>query len=204
MVEHALPGTLYLLEQAEPLFGWASGVPVQSKIVPEQTHFEEREINAILDMGRSFARFIILLTVAASFIFFGWAMFLIIVSQGEARNLEKAREVIMNIVKGLLLGVCSYLVLNTAVTIFINASTVGEVVRFWEDSEFEGEFTLDSLLGRQYEQPGVVLMLDGEGNAIICKQVLDMEAREAGWKYGPLKVDDDKQGRPITISVCYK
>lgn len=184
MVEHVLPESLYLLGQAEPILDWTAGTALPTKGVHAQlTNFEDREINAVLDMSRSVARFIILLTVLAAIGFFIYAMILLIVSQGESKRLEQAREVILNVFKGLLLGICAYLVLNGIVTVVINAASPDQVVRFWEESQFEGEFNLDSLLARRVELEGVVLMLDSSSSPIVCESPLHQTAIDAGWRW---------------------
>ena len=108
-------------------------------------------------------------------------MFVIMYSAGEVRGLERSREIIWNVVKGLMLGVCSYLIINGAVTLYINAGDLGDVVRFWDDTQFDGEFNLNELLTNEIALEGEVLMLGGDGRPIACQDGLDDIATDAGW-----------------------
>ena len=169
--------------RAETLVNVPLDVAVRASGLPQQAHFEDQEINAVLDMSRTGARVIILVTVLAAVGYWLYAMFVLMSSEGDSRGLERSREVIWNIVKGLMLGVCSYLIINGAVTLYINAGDLADVVRFWDDSEFAGEFNLNELLTSEIALEGEVLMLGGDGRPISCKDGLDDIARNAGWTW---------------------
>ena len=169
--------------QAESLVSVALDVTLRACGLPQETHFEDQEINAVLDMSRTGARVIILVTVLAAVGYWLYAMFVLMSSDGDSRGLERSREIIWNIVKGLMLGVCSYLIINGAVTLYINAGDLADVVRFWDDSEFAGEFNLDELLTNEVALEGEVLMLGGDGRPIACEDGLDGIATDAGWRW---------------------
>lgn len=158
-------------------------VAVRTSGLPQQAYFEDQEINAVLDMSRTGARVIILVTVLAAVGYWLYAMFVLMSSEGDSRGLERSREVIWNIVKGLMLGVCSYLIINGAVTLYINAGDLADVVRFWDDTEFGAEFNLDELLTSEIALDGEVLMLGGDGRPIACEDGLEDIARDAGWTW---------------------
>ncbi len=149
--------------------------------LPQEAFFEDREINAVLDISRTTARLIILVTVIAAFGYWMYAMYLLMASAGESRQLERCREVIWNVVKGLVLGVCSYLIINGAVTLYINSAGIGDVVRFWDDTTLQGEVDLDELLEGEVALEGEVIMLDGAGAPVVCRDGLAQVARDAGW-----------------------
>ena len=84
-------------------------------------------------------------------------------------------------VKGLVLGVCSYLIISGAVTLYINSADVSWVVRFWDDAAFEEEFDLNDLLEGEIALEGEVIMLDGAGRPVVCQDGLEQAALDAGW-----------------------
>ena len=169
--------------QAEALVGLVLDASSRAPALPQQGYFEDREINAVLDMSRTGARVIILVTVLAAVGYWLYAMFMLMSSEGDSRGLERSREVIWNVVKGLMLGVCAYLIINGAVTLYINANDLAAVVRFWEESQFEGEFSLNDLLQGEIALEGEVLMLGGDGSPIACEDGLNTAARDAGWSW---------------------
>ena len=181
------PGVLEVLgylERADALVDAALDVGVRASGLPQQGFFEGvEEANAVLDMSRTAARVIILVTVLAAVGYWLYAMFMLMSSGGEDRGVERSREIIWSVVKGLMLGVCSYLIINGAVTLYINAGNIDNVVRFWEDSRFEGEFNLNEVLTSEIAVEGEVLMLGDGGRPISCQDGLDDAAQEAGWAW---------------------
>ena len=169
--------------QADLLVSVVLDVFTRAPGLPQEAYFEDQEINAVLDMSRTGARVIILVTVLAAVGYWLYAMFVLMSSEGDSRGLERSREIIWKVVKGLMLGVSAYLLINGAVTLYINASDLGAVVRFWEDSQFEGEFDLNELLEGEVALEGEVLMLGGDGSPIACKDGLDDIATDAGWSW---------------------
>ena len=169
--------------QAEQLLKSALDAALQKSPPPQEAFFEDREVNAVLDISRTAARLIILVTVVAAFGYWTYAMYLLMSAGDESRRLERCREVIWNVVKGLVLGVCSYLIINGAVTVYLNSAEVSRVVRFWDDAAFEGEFELNALLGGEVALEGEVIMLDGTGRPIVCRDGLEQAARDAGWAW---------------------
>ncbi len=169
--------------QTESLVGVALDITVRACGLPQEAYFEDREMNAVLDMSRTGARVIILVTVLAAVGYWLYAMFVLMSSDGDSRGLERSRDIIWSIVKGLMLGVCSYLIINGAVTLYINAGDLEDVVRFWDDSQFDGEFNLDEVLASETALEGEVLMLGGDGRPIACKDSLEGIARNAGWTW---------------------
>ena len=167
--------------QAEQLVRSALDGALRESALPQEAFFEDKEINAVLDMSRTAARLIILVTVVAAFGYWMYAMYLLMSSEGESRRLERCREAIWNVVKGLVLGVCSYLIINGAVTVYINSGDIGDVVRFWDDASFEGDFDLNELLDGEVALEGEVIMLDGAGRPVVCQDGLDQVAQDAGW-----------------------
>lgn len=167
----------------ESLVSVALDVTARAPGLPQEAYFEDQEINAVLDMSRTGARVIILVTVLAAVGYWLYAMFVLMSSEGDSRGLERSREMIWSIVKGLMLGVCSYLIINGAVTLYINAGDLADVVRFWDDSEFGAEFNLDELLASEIALEGEVLMLGSEGRPIACEDGLDDTATDAGWRW---------------------
>ena len=106
-------GAVELMQQvghAEQLVSSTLDVALRESPQPQEAFFEDREINAVLDMSRTAARLIILVTVVAAFGYWTYAMYLLMSAGDESRRLERCREVIWNVVKGLVLGVCSYLI----------------------------------------------------------------------------------------------
>ncbi len=167
--------------QAEQLVISAFDVAPRELPQPQEAFFEDREINAVLDMSRTAARLIILVTVVTAFGYWTYAMYLLMLAGDEARRLERCREVIWNVVKGLVLGVCSYLIISGAVTLYINSADISRVVRFWDDAAFEEEFNLNDLLEGEVALEGEVIMLDGGGRPVVCRDGLEEAARDAGW-----------------------
>lgn len=167
----------------ESLVSVALEVTARDPGLPQEAYFEDQEINAVLDMSRTGARVIILVTVLAAVGYWLYAMFVLMSSEGDSRGLERSREIIWSIVKGLMLGVCSYLIINGAVTLCINAGDLADVVRFWDDSEFGAEFNLDELLASEIALEGEVLMMGSEGRPIACEDDLDDTATDAGWRW---------------------
>ena len=167
--------------QAEQLVRSAFEVALRESPQPQEAFFEDREINAVLDISRTAARLIILVTVVAAFGYWTYAMYLLMSAGDESRRLERCREVIWNVVKGLVLGVCSYLIVSGAVTLYVNSADISRVVRFWDDAAFDGEFELNDLLGKEVALEGEVIMLDGAGRPVVCQDGLAQAARDAGW-----------------------
>ena len=167
--------------QAEQLISSAFDVALRESPQPQEAFFEDREINAVLDMSRTAARLIILVTVVAAFGYWTYAMYLLMLAGDESRRLERCREVIWNVVKGLVLGVCSYLIVSGAVTLYVNSADISRVVRFWDDAAFAEEFDFDELLGGEVALEGEVIMLDGAGRPVVCRDGLEQAARDAGW-----------------------
>ena len=167
--------------QAEQLVRSAFDMALRELPQPQESFFEDREIGAVLDMSRTAARLIILVTVVAAFGYWTYAMYLLMLAGDEARRLERCREVIWNVVKGLVLGVCSYLIVSGAVTLYINSADISRVVRFWDDAAFAEEFDFDELLGGEVALEGEVIMLDGVGRPVVCRDGLEQAARDAGW-----------------------
>ena len=183
LLESGLIELIGHIGEANPLVGAALDVALRPPGLPQEAYFEDQEINAVLDMSRTGARVIILVTVLASVGYWLYAMFVIMYSAGEVRGLERSREIIWNVVKGLMLGVCSYLIINGAVTLYINTGDLGDVVRFWDDTQFDGEFNLNELLTNEIALEGEVLMLGGDGRPIACQDGLDDIATDAGWTW---------------------
>lgn len=167
--------------QAEQLVRSAFDMALRNPPQPQEAFFEDREIGAVLDMSRTAARLIILVTVVAAFGYWTYAMYLLMLAGDESRRLERCREVIWNVVKGLVLGVCSYLIVSGAVTLYINSADISRVVRFWDDAAFAEEFDFDELLGGEVALEGEVIMLDGAGRPVVCRGGLEQAARDAGW-----------------------
>jgi len=171
-------------ERADSLVSAALEVGVRATGLPQEAFFEGmEEANVVLDMSRTAARLIILVTVLAAVGYWLYAMFVLMSSGGDTKGVERSREIIWSVVKGLMLGVCSYLIINGAVTLYINSADIGNVVRFWEESEFEGEFNLNELLTSEVAVEGEVLMLGGGGRPISCQEDLDDVAEDAGWAW---------------------
>lgn len=177
-------GAVELLQQAGhagQLVISAFDVALRESPQPQEAFFEDREINAVLDMSRTAARLIILVTVVAAFGYWTYAMYLLMLAGDESRRLERCREVIWNVVKGLVLGVCSYLIISGAVTLYVNSADISRVVRFWDDSAFDDEFDLNELLEGEVALEGEVIMLEGVGRPVVCRDGLEEAARDAGW-----------------------
>ncbi len=177
-------GAVELLQQAGyagQLVISAFDVALRESPQPQEAFFEDREINAVLDMSRTAARLIILVTVVAAFGYWTYAMYLLMLAGDEARRLERCREVIWNVVKGLVLGVCSYLIISGAVTLYVNSADISRVVRFWDDAAFDDEFDLNELLEGEVALEGEVIMLEGAGRPVVCQDGLEQAARDAGW-----------------------
>ena len=172
---------MHQVGQAEQLVRSAVDVALREAPQPQEAFFEDKEINAVLDMSRTAVRLIILVTVVAAFGYWTYAMYLLMSAGDESRRLERCREVIWNVVKGLVLGVCSYLIVSGAVTLYINSADVSRVVRFWDDTAFEDEFELNDLLEGEVALEGEVIMLDGTGRPVVCRDGLEQAARDAGW-----------------------
>ena len=167
--------------QAEQLVSSTLDVALRESPQPQEAFFEDKEINAVLDMSRTAARLIILVTVVAAFGYWTYAMYLLMSAGDESRRLERCREVIWSVVKGLVLGVCSYVIISGAVTLYINSADISRVVRFWDDAAFEEEFDLNELLEGEVALEGEVIMLDGAGRPVVCRDGLEQAALDAGW-----------------------
>lgn len=177
-------GSVELMQQAgqaEQMVRSALDVALRESPQPQEAFFEDREINAVLDISRTAARLIIIVTVVAAFGYWTYAMYLLMSAADESRRLERCREVIWSVVKGLVLGVCSYLIISGAVTLYINSAEISRVVRFWDDAAFEEGFDLNRLLEGEVALEGEVIMLDGAGRPVICRDGLEQAARDAGW-----------------------
>ena len=177
-------GAIELMQQAgqaEQLVRSAFEVALRESPQPQEAFFEDREINAVLDISRTAARLIILVTVVAAFGYWTYAMYLLMSAGDESRRLERCREVIWNVVKGLVLGVFSYLIVSGAVTLYVNSADISRVVRFWDDAAFDGEFELNELLEGEVALEGEVILLDGAGRPVVCQDGLEQAARDAGW-----------------------
>lgn len=177
-------GVVELLQQAGhagQLVISAFDVALRESPQPQEAFFEDREINAVLDMSRTAARLIILVTVVAAFGYWTYAMYLLMLAGDESRRLERCREVIWNVVKGLVLGVCSYLIISGAVTLYVNSADISRIVRFWDDAAFDDEFDLNELLEGEVALEGEVIMLEGAGRPVVCRDGLEEAARDAGW-----------------------
>ena len=81
-------------EQFEQLVGPALDVALRQSPLPQEAFFEDKEMNAVLDMSRTAARLIILVTVVAAFGYWTYAMYLLMSTGDESRRLERCREVI--------------------------------------------------------------------------------------------------------------
>ncbi len=171
------------MEEADRLVRSVLDVATRPPGVPQEAFFEDQEVKAVLDMSRTGARVIILVTVLAAVGYWLYAMFVLMSAGGDARGLERCRDIIWSVVKGLMLGVCSYLIINGAVTLYINAGDLGDIVRFWDESQFEGEFSLNELLSGEIALEGEVLMLGGDGRPVACQDGLEDIAQDAGWTW---------------------
>ena len=94
LIESAVIELVGNVGQAEFLINLASDVSMRASGLPQEAYFEDREINAVLDMSRTGARVIILVTVLAAVGYWLYAMFVLMSSDGDSRGLERSREII--------------------------------------------------------------------------------------------------------------
>ena len=113
------------------------------------------------------------------------AFLLMMLSGGDSRKLEKSREVLKNCFFGLVVSISSYLIISTAIVIFVHTVGLPNTVKFWDDSVFEGEFGIYSLLDdEEYALLGEVLVFEGD-SPVICNDSLSVFATARGWAWQP-------------------
>lgn len=153
----------------------------QVRAFPQQQHFEDDAARALIDISRTFARFFIILAVTLSVGYTGYGAWLLMASGGESQKLDQSRDVLRNVLVGLTLSICSYLIISIAVSVVISTVGLPETVSFWSPETFDDEFGIGSLLdGKEYALQGEVLLLEN-GGPIICDEILEKTARDKGW-----------------------
>ena len=178
-----LPEILRLAVSADSLA--EAGVQIGHSWASQQ-HFVDKEVNAALDYSRSFARVFIVGAVVVLPAYFIYLMLLLAGSAGDARKLDDFRSKFWNLTKGLVVVLLGYVGINLAVSLAISISEIGNVVLFWEPTPFDWfDFSIDQILQGEVALEGETIMLQGNGEPVLCESGLETIAADAGWDYVP-------------------
>lgn len=167
--------------------------------------FKDERIQGVLEFCRMIARTIIIMTALLAVAFWSCGSYILLSSGGDERRLERGREVFRRVFIGVTLAVSSYLLVSTAVNIYVGATGLNEIITFWDDDVFDGGVVYTDLLPHNYEIAfeGEVLLIDKGDKPIVCKR--GVETIEAaiveGWNYR----DDVTEGRGnVEVAGCYR
>lgn len=139
--------------------------------VPGQQFSDEDEgIKAVIELSRMGSRLFILLAVSISIVSIVFAAYVLASSGGDARRLDKGRDIMKQTVIGLFLSVFSYVIVSGVITVYVNvAGSDGAAAGQWSGSlSDDGDLALDDLLDSDaVAHEGEALYFDGL-DVVVC------------------------------------
>lgn len=168
-----------------------------SRAVVQGQQFDDGDkgIKAIIELSRMASRFFILLAVSISVVSIAFAAYVLASSGGDARRLDKGRDIIKQTVIGLFLAVFSYVIVSGVIAVYTQvAGSDGAAAAQWKGSlSDDGEFNFDDLLDSDFiAHKGEALYFDGL-DIVVCDENVESDANR-GWAWIDADVSNSLPG----------
>lgn len=153
--------------------------------VPGQ-QFSDRDegIKAVIELSRMGSRLFILLAVSISVVSIVFAAYTLASSGGDARRLDKGRDIMKQTIIGLFLAVFSYVIVSSVITIYANVAGSDAVAAGqWADTlSDDGDLSVDGLLDSDaVAHADEALYFDGY-DVIVCESGVSADDN-LGWDW---------------------